>query len=337
MATSYFSPGGFEATLGRESDKWGDVLAKEAHIDSFKNVGSSDLPAFFDSNGVPQPCTGLQDSISQMVNDAVSSAGGSGSSGSDGALTDIISTRGLMHNGVYRGANLGTITSLSELETFLTEHKVAEGVFTDLYVGDYLTIQDGTYNKEWEIAGFDCYLHKGDTDFTSHHICLIPKNNLTTSYMNSSDTTSGGFVGSYMYKTVLPTVNSKLAAVLGNHLLTRRALLSKTVNTNIASGAGAGWMGASTDWAWYDVKACLMSEVAVYGSRVFSSSFYDVGEDCERLPIFHFKGHSYTREWFWLKAVASASGFAVAGNHGHADGGHASHAGGGVRPLICVG
>ena len=96
-------------------------------------------------------------------------------------------------------------------------------------------------------------------------------------------------------------------------------------------------MGTSTDWAWYDVKACLMSEVSVYGSRVFSSSFYDVGEDCERLPIFHFKGHSYTREWIWLKAVASASYFAHATANGAAGTNHASHAGGGVRPLICVG
>ncbi|WP_405739070.1 hypothetical protein, partial [Anaerovibrio slackiae] len=201
----------------------------------------------------------------------------------------------------------------------------------------YLTIQDGTYNKEWEIAGFDTYLHKGDTELTSHHICLIPKTNLTTSYMNGTDTTAGGFVNSYMCKTVLPTVNSKLASVLGNHLLTRRALLSNTINTNLSSGAGAGWMGCTTDWAWYDVKACLMSEVAVYGSKVFSSSFFDIGEDCERLPIFSFKGHSYSGEWFWLRAVASSAAFAGASDVGAALSLTASTAAGGVRPLICVG
>ena len=96
-------------------------------------------------------------------------------------------------------------------------------------------------------------------------------------------------------------------------------------------------MGCATDWAWYDVKACLMSEVAVYGSKVSSSSFFDIGEDCERLPIFHFKGHSYTREWFWLKAVASSAAFALAFNGGLALSNTASTAAGGVRPLICVG
>ena len=96
-------------------------------------------------------------------------------------------------------------------------------------------------------------------------------------------------------------------------------------------------MGCATDWTWYDVKACLMSEVAVYGSKVFSSSFFDIGEDCERLPIFHFKGHSYAREWFWLKAVASSAHFAAAYADGPAGHATASAAAGGVRPLICVG
>lgn len=76
---------------------------------------------------------------------------------------------GVAHNGIYRGKNLGTFTTVAEVEAFLTEHKVSEGLFTDLFIGDYFTLQDGTYNKEWEIAGFDTYFNKGDTAFTSHH------------------------------------------------------------------------------------------------------------------------------------------------------------------------
>ena len=109
------------------------------------------------------------------------------------------------------------------------------------------------------------------------------------------------------------------------------------MNKDLTSGAGAGWMGSTTNWDWYTVKSCLMSEAAVYGSRVFSSSPSDIGEDCERLPIFQFKGHSYTRQWFWLRAVASASTFAGAHGTGDATYRDASGADGGVRPLICVG
>lgn len=251
-----------------------------------------------------------------------------------GQITDLT---GLSHNGIYRGKNFGTFTSLSAVEQFLSDHGVSTGLFNDLYLGDYFKVQDGTYNVEWEIAGFDTYYQKGDTAFTNHHIALIPKTNLLISKMNDTNDTTGGYYNSYMHQSVIPTIDTNLATILGNHLLARRALLSNAMNKDLTSGAGAGWMGSTTGWSWYTVKSCLMSEVAVYGSKVFSSSFHDIGEDCERLPIFQFKGHSYTRQWFWLRAVASASGFADAGHTGDASGANAGVADGGVRPLICVG
>ena len=155
--------------------------------------------------------------------------------------------------------------------------------------------------------------------------------------MNDTNDTTGGYYNSYMHQSVIPTIDTNLATILGNHLLARRALLSNAMNKDLTSGAGAGWMGSTTGWDWYTVKSCLMSEVAVYGSKVFSSSFHDIGEDCERLPIFQFKGHSYTRQWFWLRAVASASDFAGASDGGNANYYLANGAGGGLRPLICVG
>lgn len=251
-----------------------------------------------------------------------------------GQITDLT---GLSHNGIYRGKNFGTFTSLSAVEQFLSDHGVSTGLFKDLYIGDYFKIQDGTYNVEWEIAGFDTYYQKGDTAFTNHHIALIPKTNLLTSKMNDTNDTTGGYYNSYMHQSVIPTIDTNLATILGNHLLARRALLSNTMNKDLTSGAGAGWMGSATSWDWYTVKSCLMSEVAVYGSKVSSSSLYDIGEDCERLPIFQFKGRSHTRQWFWLRAVASASTFANAAGNGNAGNFNASGAGGGVRPLICVG
>lgn len=269
----------------------------------------------------------LTDETGLKIVDAINSKG----------VMDIINTQGLSHNGIYRGKNWGTFASLSALEQFLSDHGVSTGLFNDLYVGDYFKIQDGTYNVDWEIAGFDTYYQKGDTAFTNHHLALIPKTNLITSKMNDTNDTTGGYYNSYMHQTVIPAIDTKLATILGSHLLSRRALLSNTMNKDLASCAGSGWMGCATEWSWYTVKSCLMSEVAVYGSTVFSSSFRDVGEDCERLPIFHFKGHSYTRRWFWLRAVASSADFAGADGHGNAANDAASSSGGGVRPLICVG
>lgn len=145
-----------------------------------------------------------------------------------GSLKNILDTVGISHNGIYRGKNLGTITS-ANIGTFLSEHKVSEGLFTDLYLGDYVTIQDGTYNKEWEIAGFDMYLNKGDTAFTKHHLVMFPRANLLSAQMNATNTTEGGYVGSDMYKTTIPAVVANLDKALGARMLTRRALLTKTL------------------------------------------------------------------------------------------------------------
>ena len=147
-----------------------------------------------------------------------------------GQITDLT---GLSHNGIYRGKNFGTFTSLSAVEQFLSDHGVSTGLFNDLYIGDYFKIQDGTYNVEWEIAGFDTYLHKGDSDFATHHLALIPKTNLTTSKMNDTNDTTGGYYNSYMHQSVIPTIDTNLATILGNHLLARRALLSNAMNKDL--------------------------------------------------------------------------------------------------------
>ena len=245
---------------------------------------------------------------------------------------------GLRNNFVPRGKNLGTFSSISDVETFLNNHKVSSGKFYDIYPFDEVTIKDGTYNAVWIVAGLDTEFGKGDTALAQHHVTLIPKTYLFTARMNSTNTTVGGYYGSEMHQTTLPTVANNLKKVLGNHLLERRVLLSNSINANLASGAGAGWQGSTNNWAWYSAFCTLMSEIQVYGSIVFSSSFFDVGEACSQLPIFRFANHTYqARFYFWLRAVSSTTDFALATGNGHAANGYASYADIGVRPLITIG
>ena len=58
MAIKYFGPGGQSVTLGSESDKWAGLSTMTATIDSFKNIGNTKTPVYFDENGIPQPTTG---------------------------------------------------------------------------------------------------------------------------------------------------------------------------------------------------------------------------------------------------------------------------------------
>lgn len=248
------------------------------------------------------------------------------------------------HNGIYRGKNLGTITSTAELETFLSNHEVSAGNFVDLYLGDYFTIQDGTYNANWMIAGFDTEYYKGWLDsspnptpyITSRHITLIPRVPLFNAQMNSTNTTSGGYKGSAMHTSTLPTVVSNLQTVLGSHLLKRSALLSNAVNTTKSNMFGDA-SGASSSWEWTEVYATLPSEVQIYGSTVWSSSGFDTGEACMKLPVFNFINHVQFARWdFWLRGVASSGGFCNASSSGYAAAWGASVSIG-VRPVICIG
>ena len=185
-------------------------------------------------------------------------------------------------NGIYRGIKVGTISSISELETWLTDHNVGLGQYTDLYLGDYITIQDGTYNTNWMIAGFGTEFYKGwlvdgssDVQWINqHHITLIPRTPLFNAQMNSTNTTSGGYKGSAMHTSTLPTVVSNLQTVLGTHLLKRYALLSSAVDTTRSNMFGTAG-GASSSWEWTEVYATLPSEVQIYGSTIWSSSGYD--------------------------------------------------------------
>lgn len=244
---------------------------------------------------------------------------------------------GVANNGYYEEKDLGTWESVADVEAFLAAHKVSTGKFGSLKLGNYVTIKDGTYNKKWAIAGFDIHLSVGDTSLNTHHIALFPKNNLLSARMNETNTTAGGYAGSEMHTVTIPAVVENLQTVLGTHLLKHRRLLSNSVATSAASGAGAGWTGSSNAWAWTDVYACLLTEPQLYGTRAFSSGAYDVGEGAYQLPLFRFISHvKYSREWFWLRAVASTTYFCGAGNGGNASYHNASDSFG-VRPLILIG
>ena len=235
-------------------------------------------------------------------------------------------------NGIYRGKNLGTITS-ANIASFLSEHEVSTGKFTDLYVGDEITIQDGEYNAVWLIAGFDTEYNKGDTAFTTHHITLIPKTPLYNDQMNSSNVTTGGYKGSAMHTTKLPALATKLKTALGTHLLTHRAILGNAVNTEAAAAGASTWKGMTSGWEWTDVECVLPTEVQVYGATIWSSSGWDTGEAEQKLPVFNFINPVQFSRWtFRLRSVASGTNFCNCNGNGNANTNNASNSNG-VRPI----
>lgn len=243
-----------------------------------------------------------------------------------GLQTDIDSVRNVLadgaaaHNCIYRGKNLGTSVTAEQYAA------ISSGKFTDLYIGDYWVIKGVTYR----IAAFDYYYNCGDTNFTKHHVVIVPDTSLYKAQMNTSNVTTGGYTGSAMYKSNLAQAKTTIKAAFGSaHVLTKRELLTNAVNGNTPSG-----------WAWFDSDVELMNEVQAYGSVAWGAhdgNGYNVASGDGQFPLFMFdRTKLHNREDYWLRDVASATIFSYVNNTGYASGDNASLSFG-VRPAFCIG
>lgn len=243
-----------------------------------------------------------------------------------GLQADIDSVRNVLadgaaaHNCIYRGKNLGTSVTAEQYAA------ISSGKFTDLYIGDYWVINGVTYR----IAAFDYYYNCGDTNFTKHHVVIVPDTSLYKAQMNTSNVTTGGYTGSAMYKSNLAQAKTTIKAAFGStHVLTKRELLTNAVNGNTPSG-----------WAWFDSDVELMNEVQAYGSVAWGAhdgNGYNVASGDGQFPLFMFdRTKLHNREDYWLRDVVSATVFSLVLYFGHAFCTGASYSLG-VRPAFCIG
>ena len=261
--------------------------------------------------------------------------------------TEWITSIAENHNNIFRGDDLFakgyTIDDICAM--------ISDGSFSDIYIGDYFTLSgsienvpcfveqtgdDGTkslvestqtvtYNTKFRIAGLDTYLNTGDTAFTAHHAVIVPDENIGTNRMNGTNSTTGGYVSSFMFASVLPVYNTHFSAKLNNHLLSHREILSNSVTGNQASG-----------WAWANVKINLMSEPEVYGSNLWGNK-YDAGVNYRQFPLFRIASkYICNRNWCWLNTIAGGSDFTAMTSNGNATRNGAGVALA-VRPCFCIG
>ena len=277
---------------------------KFSQLDTILTAQDDDLLLIHDGAGVKTiPVAGLIGDIKAVI----------GSIAAEGAGA---------HNSIYRGKNLGTEVTAEQYAA------IADGSFTDMYIGDYWVISGVTYR----IAAFDYYLRAGDTDMTTHHITLVPDVNMYTGGMNATNITTGGYYGSVMYTSGLAQAKTTINAAFGAaHILNHRQYLCNAVTNGRQSGG-----------SWYDSTVELMTEQNVYGGKVFGAvsdgttvpSMYTV--DKSQYPLFAFRPDMISnRQTFWLRDVISAAHFALVGGDGGANYANASYAFG-VRPAFSI-
>ncbi len=232
----------------------------------------------------------------------------------------------------YKSQNLGTWSSTTDVENFLYSCNHDTGYY-GATIGSYVTIKDGTYNKQWIIAGFDCEKnHKasdGSIKDNGYGICLIPKSSLGFFAWDSSST-SKGYAGSTINTSTLPTVATNLKKVLGNHLVQRNVLLSTGRDSNYCANA----------YAWTTAYCTLMSMGQITGTFASNRNKYDDGEANYKLPLFNYETWSFD-VWAWLRGlygsifnVNSSSVYGLT-TSGGSDFSYCSNSGG-LRPLIYI-
>lgn len=224
---------------------------------------------------------------------------------------------------IFRGKNLGTAL------TAVQKAAIKDGSFKGMFLGDYWSIG----GRIWRIVDMDYWYNCGDTAFTSHHLVIMPDEALYNAQMNTTNITTGGYVGSEMYKKNLANAKTIVNAAFQGSVLTHREYLCNAVANGRPSGG-----------AWFDSSIELPNEPMMYGHLHFSPtsdgstvpSIYTIGKT--QLALFmvcpkFIVNRAYNQ---WLRDVVSSAYFARVDNYGNA---HCNGASGsyGVRPVFPVG
>lgn len=224
---------------------------------------------------------------------------------------------------LFRGKNLGTAL------TAVQKAAIKDGSFKGMFLGDYWSIG----GRIWRIVDMDYWYNCGDTAFTSHHLVIMPDEALYNAQMNTTNVTTGGYVGSAMYKSNLANAKTIVNAAFQGSVLTHREYLCNAVANGRPSGG-----------AWFDSSIELPNEPMMYGHPHFSPtsdgstvpSIYTISKTqlalfmvCPRFIV----NRSYNQ---WLRDVVSSAVFARVSGYGTAHFYDAS-ASGGVRPVFPVG
>ena len=224
---------------------------------------------------------------------------------------------------LFRGKNLGTAL------TAVQKAAIKDGSFKGMFLGDYWSIG----GRIWRIVDMDYWYNCGDTAFTSHHLVIMPDEALYNAQMNTTNVTTGGYVGSAMYKSNLANAKTIVNAAFQGSVLTHREYLCNAVANGRPSGG-----------AWFDSSIELPNEPMMYGHPHFSPtsdgstipSIYTISKTqlalfmvCPRFIV----NRSYNQ---WLRDVVSSAHLAGVPSDGNAYCSGASNSLG-VRPVFPVG
>ncbi len=233
----------------------------------------------------------------------------------------------IMRANTYRGKNLGS--------SFTSAQKaaIANGTFSEFYIGDYWTDSSG---RVWRIVDMNYWkgVSPGINQSTPNHLVIMPDIPLYRARMNSNTSTQG-YRNSELYNSGLATAQSYADSFFGSTYIS-------TAYTSLANAVSDGGVHSSSNMA---VKALIPNELQIYGTFIRNvmagRNSYTQGTPSDTRQFSAFRLNyllkiSADGSVYWLRDMESWSNFSVVGQSGEAVSMPANTTNIGVRPCFAI-
>ena len=199
---------------------------------------------------------------------------------------------------ITRRTRRNITSDLANLPTAIAEQDLAKYGYA---IGDYFVGASGYY------------YHLGDMDtnyggynnmavVNTHHCGIVVDTKSTCQWLSEGTVTnySSSTLHAFLTNTALPNIKSDIAALFGDW---ESHLLKRTELDNAIGGWGTNWNGLK------DCLICAMTEVQMFGTRIFGADGHQTGSGCKTLELFrkYRFNEIYGNTSIWLKSLVSAS------------------------------
>ena len=202
------------------------------------------------------------------------------------------------------------ITSdLANLTTAIAEQNLEKYGYA---IGDYFVGASGYYyhlaDMNTNYGGYNNY-----AIVNTKHCGIVVDTKSTCQWLSEGTVTnySSSTLHAFLTNTALPNIKSDIVALFGDW---ESHLLKRTEIDNAIGSWGTTWEGLK------NCLICAMTEVQMFGSRIFGVDAYQTGSGCKALELFrkYRFNEIYGDSSVWLKSLFSSSFACLGGIYGTA-------------------
>lgn len=216
---------------------------------------------------------------------------------------------------ITRRTRRNITSDLANLPTAIAEQDLAKYGYA---IGDYFIGASGYY---YYIADMNTNYggYNNQAVVNTNHCGIVVDTKSTCQWLSEGTVTnySSSTLHSFLTNTALPNIKSDIATLFGdweNHLLKRTEI------DNAIGSWGTTWTGLA------DCLICAMTEVQMFGTRIFGADGNQTGTGSKALELFrkYRFNEIYGNMSIWLKSLSSASYACRADGGGNANNGSVS-------------